>query len=136
VAALQAGDIDVAQMYIEDIGNLATQDPTFDWVFPQEGAMGWVDYYMPVRGSKVKELAEAFANHLLDPGAQTEFAANHYYWMSNQKYEIPSDKAQYFPTTDEELRQKAHMFDYDVWLPHFFDETGVYTRFSQEVLKR
>ncbi len=136
VAALQAGDIDVAQMYIEDIGNLATQDPTFDWVFPQEGAMGWIDYYMPVRGSQVKELAEAFANHLLDPGAQTEFAAHHYYWMSNQKYEIPGDKAQYFPRTDEELRQKSHMFDYDFWLPHFFDETGVYTRFSKEVLKR
>lgn len=137
VAALQAGDIDVVQMYIEDIGNLATSDPRFDWVFPVEGAMGWIDWYMPVRGAEEKkDLAEAFANQLLDPDLQTQFAARHYYWMANKNYQIPADKAEYFPRDNEELFQKGHLFDYDYWLPHFFDETGVYTRFSKEVLKR
>lgn len=136
VAALQNGDADILEMYIEDIGQLAVADPRYSWAFPKEGAMGWIDYYMPVRGTKVKDLAEAWCDHLLDPELQTQFAARHYYWMANEHYQIPGTKAQYFPKSNADMQQMGHEFDYDYWLPSFFDTNGVYTQFSKEVLKQ
>lgn len=134
VNAFQTGDVAIAQMYIEGAQQLAEEDPGFDFIIPEEGSMGWIDYYMIVRGTKEIDLAHAFIDHLLDPDLQSRFAEDHLYWMANQDAAIPERRAELFPKTNEELAERAHMFDYDVWIPHYFDETGVYTRFSTEVL--
>ena len=134
VNAFQTGDVAIAQMYIEGAQQLAEEDPGFDFIIPEEGSMGWIDYYMIVRGTTEVDLAHAFIDHLLDPDLQSRFAEDHLYWMANQDAAIPERRAELFPKTNEELAERAHMFDYDVWIPHYFDETGVYTRFSTEVL--
>jgi spermidine/putrescine-binding protein len=135
VNALKTGDVAIAEMYIEDAQRLKKEDPRFDFVIPKEGAMGWVDYYLIVRGTPNEDLANAFLDFLLDPQIQTTFSREHWYWMSNENYQPPADApAGLFPSSNQELKDRMHLFNYDVWLPHFFDEDGFYTRFSTEIL--
>lgn len=135
VNALKNGDVAIAEMYIEDARRLEEEDPRFDFVIPDEGAMGWVDYYLIARGTPNRDLAHAFLDFLLDPEIQTTFADEHWYWMSNRNYQVPTDAPEgLFPASNEELEERMRLFNYDVWIPHFFDEDGFYTRFSTELL--
>jgi spermidine/putrescine transport system substrate-binding protein len=42
-------------------------------VIPSDGRIGYIDYYFVVRGTKHRDLAEAFINHLLDPEMQSQW---------------------------------------------------------------
>lgn len=137
VNAIKSGDVAVAQMYIEDAIRLEQEDPSFDFVIPEEGVMGWVDYYLIVRGTPNRDLAHAFLDSLLEPQIQSTFAREHWYWMANRNYQPPADAPEgVFPRSNEELEERMRLFNYDVWIPHLFDEDGFYTRFSTELLGR
>jgi len=112
VAALERGDVDFAETYFQDIGTLSERDDRFSFLVPEEGAMGYVDYYNVVRGTKERNLAEAFINHLLDPEFQSEFSRVQYYWMANAKTEIDPRKP-YIPGTNEEIARTAGVFNQD-----------------------
>ena len=138
-ANLLNDEADIQIMYIEDISPMAQDNPKFGWVYPEEGAMGWNDRWSVVRGTKVRDLAEAFANHMLDPNLQSAFSARETYWMSNSKYTPPSGREDEFPTSNEDLAARATLWDYAIWVPYFFDDTSVngvpvYSTFATEAL--
>ena len=132
VTALEQGKFVIGEMYAEDIGHMSERDSKYAFVIPEEGIMGWVDYYHVVRGTSEQDLAEAFINHLLDPELQSEFAKRQYYWMANAKAEVPKDKAWFTPATNEELAAQARVFDYDTFIP---DWSAIEERLKKEVWK-
>ena len=114
VAALERGDVDFAETYLQDICTLSQRDPRFDYVIPKEGTVGYVDYYSVVRGTPERDLAEAFINHLLDPEFQSEFSRVQYYWLSNAKTVIdPDPRKAFIPRTNEEIARLGLDFDQD-----------------------
>jgi spermidine/putrescine transport system substrate-binding protein len=130
VGAMERGEIVIGEMYAEDIGHMSERDPKYAFVIPEEGVMGWVDYYHVVRGTSEQDLAEMFINHLLDPDLQTEFAEHQYYWMASSKAEVPADKAWFTPANNDELAAQARVFDYDT----FMDEwSAIEERLKEEV---
>jgi spermidine/putrescine transport system substrate-binding protein len=138
-ANLLNDEVDIQIMYIEDISPISQDDPKFGWVFPEEGAMGWIDRWSVVRGTQVQDLGEAFANHMLDPILQSAFAARETYWMANSKYTAPPGREDQFPLTNEDLLARTNLWHYDIWVPYFFDDTSVngvpvYSTFATEAL--
>ena len=138
-ANLLNDEVDIQIMYIEDISPMSQDDPKFGYVVPEEGVMGWIDRFSVVRGTQVRDLAEAFANHMLDPNLQSAFAARETYWMANSKYTAPSGREDEFPTTNEDLAARSKLWDYAIWVPYFFDDTSVnglqiYSLFATDVL--
>lgn len=60
------------------------EDPTIEFVVPDEGADLWVDTMTVLESSKNKEAAMAFINYILDPEVQTWVAENILYKVPNQ----------------------------------------------------
>lgn len=129
--ALKAGDVAIAQNYIQNAIPLAAEDDRFDFVVPEEGTTGWIDYWMISRGTQQQDLAEEFVNQLLDPELQSQFAELNSYLMANEDASSPGDEL--FPK-NAVTGGTVQFFNYDVWLPNFFDKNNAYTEFSRDVL--
>ncbi|MGG1658243.1 ABC transporter substrate-binding protein [Brevibacillus sp. NRS-1366] len=55
------------------------------WTIPQEGATGWIDRLMIVKGSKNRELAELYLDFAMSPEAQAHTAEVTNYGVANPK---------------------------------------------------
>lgn len=55
------------------------------WAIPQEGATGWIDRLMIVKGSKNRELAELYLDFAMSPKAQAHTAEVTNYGVANPK---------------------------------------------------
>ena len=132
-AALERGDIAISVEGIETAAPLVQSDPDNYGIVLPEDVAGFIDYYVVVRGTKKRDMAEAFLNYLIDPDLQSKWAEEVPYWMSNTKVEYGPKALSFLPNTQEERAAMAYMVDWGIIMEHHdaMDERlrkEVYTR--------
>ena len=121
-SAFERGDVAVGVEAIELIAPLAINNPDkFTVIIPDEGAIGWIDYYIVIRGTENKALAEAFLNVMLDPEAQAQFAEEIPYWMSNSKVEYGPNAIKFLPATEEGRAEMGVPLEWGYILEHWVE---------------
>ena len=80
-------------------------------VFPKEGFSGYYDYLMIARGTKKKDMAEAFINFALRPEIQSSFVQAQFNSVSNRHAKIPNDIKWLILDTNERY-ENLSIFDY------------------------
>ena len=119
-AAMERGDITILIEASEVVDPLALRDPDkFGILVPDEGAVGFMDYYGIVRGTKYKEACEIFINYILDPELQRDWAELVPYWMSNSNVEYGDRASALLPDTYEERVDFAIMLEWDFIVEHW-----------------
>jgi spermidine/putrescine transport system substrate-binding protein len=89
--------------------------------FPKEGASGWTNWFVKVRGSQHQDLADLFSTYLMERETQNALIANSYEYGSLQGLTIPDHWKANYPT-NETLPKKVALLTIDGWrklLPHF-----------------
>jgi spermidine/putrescine transport system substrate-binding protein len=98
------------------------EDPQNFYVsFPKEGASGWTNWFVKVRGSKHQDLADLFSAYLMEKDTQNALIANSYEYGSLQDLTIPDHWKSNYPT-NETLPTKVALLTIDGWrklLPNF-----------------
>lgn len=138
-AALDAGEILVGnywngsatamvQEQIEKHGKATT----YAMCLPKEGAAAYLDHYCVVRGTKKRDLAEAFINWIMSDYAQIGFLKKHYNLMTNKNVvpEIPAVMGDIHPRTDADWK-KINFMDLKTLEPM---RKELEERFMKEVL--
>jgi putative spermidine/putrescine transport system substrate-binding protein/spermidine/putrescine transport system substrate-binding protein len=69
------GEVDLALSWPIITNSLRRQGRNVGEVTPVEGATGWIDSWMIVRGTRQKELAEKWINYMLEPQTQKKLTA-------------------------------------------------------------
>ena len=102
-AAMERGDISIIIHAAEQISTLVRRNPDkFAMVVAEEGSPGALDYLCTIRGTKHRDMAEAFMNYMLDPVLQSEWAEEVPYWMSNTKTIYGPNAKRIIPDSIEE----------------------------------
>lgn len=65
------------------IAELNAKGRNLKWTIPEEGATGWIDRLMIVKGSKHKDLAEKYLNYISTPESQAKVAKVTTYGIAN-----------------------------------------------------
>ena len=82
-SGLTTGKISAAYVYTGDYLTIAQYTDKLKFVFPKEGGMMWVDYFVLLERSTNKALAAAFLNFLNDPEIAATNAEFNYYTTPN-----------------------------------------------------
>jgi spermidine/putrescine-binding protein len=83
-----------------------------------------------MKGTKNRDLAEAFINYSLDPKRQSAFAKASGNWVSGSKAEVPASLKGINPSSNEDF-QKITFFDWDLLNDKW---TELEERWKKEVL--
>ena len=103
-------------------------------VIPSDGRVRYVDYYFVVRGTRHRDLAEAWINYLISAQKQQEWMIAHWASVANENAKLPPDtppeKAALLATSNEQWAA-WHDYDWDI-----FDQNWDYyaARWKKEVL--
>ncbi len=101
-AYMEQGEVWMGTYYAGSVYQKMLAGMPIKLVFPKEGTNGYYDYLMVVRGTKKKEMAEAFINFALQPEIQSEFVKKQFNSVSNKYAEIPEDLKWLIFDTEEE----------------------------------
>lgn len=101
-------------------------------VFPKEGAVAWIGYLTVMKGTKNRDLAEAFINWCVAPENQTRFAQRNGGWVSNTKAKIAPALKGVIPASNAEF-QKTFFFDWDLLNKQW---SALEERWKKEVLSQ
>jgi spermidine/putrescine transport system substrate-binding protein len=113
-AAISRGDVDVVVHAAEIIMPLILRNPDkFAMVLPEEGVPGFIDYFGVVRGTKKRDMAEAFVNFMLDAELQSQWAELVPYYMSNKNVEYGPVASEVIPSDPAERASFAILMDWD-----------------------
>jgi spermidine/putrescine transport system substrate-binding protein len=98
------------------------EDPKNFYVrFPREGAPGWTNWFVKVRGSHHQDLADLLSSYLLERETQNILIANSYEYGSLTGLTIPPHWQNDYPT-NETLPKRVALLTIDGWrklLPNF-----------------
>jgi spermidine/putrescine transport system substrate-binding protein len=134
-AAMDSGEIVVGN-YWNGTGTVQVLDDPekYAMVLPEEGSVAYLDHFCVVRGTKKRDLAEAYINYLVSTEAQTAFLKAHYNLLVNKEVvsEIPAVMKDIHPRTDEDWR-KLNFIDAEYLEPLRKD---LEDRFMKEVLSQ
>ncbi len=133
VAALVQKEVLVANYYME----YALQPDLYDLglraVVPPEGGTGYLDYFMVVRGTRERELAEEFIDFAIDAPQETAFTARMMTQPASRLAEIPERGRPYYASTEEGWeRQIANLVDYGFFGQDF---ESIHDRYIREILQ-
>ncbi|SDO68626.1 ABC transporter substrate-binding protein [Desulforhopalus singaporensis] len=138
-AALDAGEILIGNYWngsatakIQEQIKKHGEATTYAMLLPQEGAVAYLDHFCVVRGTKKRDLAEAYINYLVSTEAQTAFMKAQYNLMVNREVvpEIPAVMKDIHPKTDDDWR-KINFIDAEYLEPL---RKELEDRFMKEVL--
>jgi spermidine/putrescine-binding protein len=113
-AALDAGEILVGNYWngsatakIQEQIKEHGKATTYGMLLPEEGAVAYLDHFCVVRGTKKRDLAEAYINWIVSTYAQTGFLKKHFNLMVNREVvpEIPALMKGIHPETDEDWKR-------------------------------
>ena len=130
------GELKSAYYYEDHLVSEESQDLGVTGVIPSDGRVGYIDYYFVVRGTRHRDLAEAWINYLISAQKQQEWMIAHWASVANENAKLPPDtppeKAALLATSNEEWAA-WHDYDWDI-----FDRDWDYyaTRWKKEVLGR
>jgi spermidine/putrescine transport system substrate-binding protein len=132
----QRGELKSAYYYEDQLVSEESQDLGLTGVIPSDGKVGYIDYYFVVRGTRHRDLAEAWINYLISARKQQEWMIAHWASVVNENAklppETPPEKAALLATSNEEWAA-WHDYDWDI-----FDQDWDYyaDRWEKEVLGR
>ncbi len=119
-SAFERNDIAIDVAATELGHPLVVQNPDkYGFLLPEEGTMGFIDYMMIPKGTRNRDLAEAFINHALDPEVQTAFAEEVAYFMSNKNTRYGPIASQFLPPTAGEMEERAILLKWGYLLDHW-----------------
>jgi spermidine/putrescine transport system substrate-binding protein len=79
--ALATGEVDIIVGGGEYVtGVLNAEDPTLDWILPDQGGIRWQQAIGVVADSEQKELATEFVRYIVSPEGQARLATSSCYW--------------------------------------------------------
>lgn len=130
----QRGELKSAYYYADTMVSKESKDLGLTGAIPSDGQVGYIDYYFVVRGTKHRDLAEAWINYLISAKKQQEWMLAHWESVVNQNAKLPADTppdlAALLATSDEQWAA-WHDYDWDI-----FNENWDYyaSRWKKEVL--
>ena len=130
----QRGELKAAYYYADTLNSKQSTDLGLTGDIPSDGQVGYIDYYFVVRGTKHRDLAEAWINYLISAKKQQEWMLAHWESVVNQNAQLPADtppeKARLLATSNEQWAA-WHDYDWDI-----FNENWDYyaERWKKEVL--
>jgi spermidine/putrescine-binding protein len=129
-AYMKQGEVWLAPYYVGSSYQMKLGGLDLNFIFPKEGFNGYYDYQMIVRGTKKKELGEAFINFALKPEAQAEFVKRQFNSVANKYTNIPQDVKWFIMNTSGEY-ERFSVFDWEPIEPLYkqIDE-----RWNKEIL--
>ncbi len=104
-AYMNQGEVWMSPFYTGTAYQKKTAGMPINFIFPKEGFNGYYDYQMIVRGTKKKELAEAFINFALRPDVQLDFVKRQFNSVSNSKVRAPKEVTWFIMDTNEEYEK-------------------------------
>ncbi len=133
VAALAQKEVLVANYYME----YALQPDLYDLgvraIVPKEGGTGYLDYFMVVRGTQERDLAEQFINFAADARQETALTALVMTQPVNRLADIPERGRPFYAATESAWEaQIANLVDYGSFGPDF---DRVHDRYTREILQ-
>ena len=129
-AYMDQGEVWMSPFYTGTAYQKKTSGMPINFIFPKEGFNGYYDYQMIVRGTKKKELAEAFINFALRPDVQLDFVKRQFNSVSNSKVRAPKDVTWFIMDTNEEY-EKFSPFEWEDIEPIYKE---IDERWNKEVL--
>ncbi len=129
-AYLEQGEVWMSPFYTGTANQKKKAGMPINFIFPKEGFNGYYDYQMLVRGTKKRELAEAFINFALRPEIQSDFVRRQFNSVSNRYATVPDEVKWFIMDTNEEY-EKFSAFDWEPIEPIYkkIDE-----RWTKEIL--
>lgn len=85
---------------------------------PKEGTVAYLDYLCVLKGTKKRDLAEAFINYCLSTEAMTRFVAIQKNSVSNRNAQVPDGLKELILDSDAEWK-KIQFIDWDYVLPNW-----------------
>lgn len=133
VAALTQKEVLVANYYME----YALQSDLYDLgvraTVPKEGGTGYLDYFMVVRGTRERDLAEAFIDFATAAEQETAFTAFQMTQPANRLATIPERGRPFYASDDAGWeKQIANIVDYNCFGDRF---NAVHERYVREILQ-
>ena len=110
---LQTGEVAMGAYYSGGTYAQKNKGVDVDMVLADEGVIAWIGYMTVMKGTKNRDLAEAFINYSLDPKRQSAFAKGSGNWVSGSKAEVPAALKGINPSSDKDF-QKITFFDWDL----------------------
>ena len=130
----QRGEVKSAYYYADQLVSKESQDLGLTGAIPSDGRVGYIDYQFVVRGTRHRDLAEAWINYLISAQKQQEWMIAHWASVVNKNAKLPPDtpleKAALLATSNEQWAA-WHDYDWDI-----FDKNWDYyaARWKKEVL--
>jgi spermidine/putrescine transport system substrate-binding protein len=119
---LQQGSALISMTFGSGAYQFEQEDPENFYVrFPREGASGWTNWFVKVRGSQHQDLADLLSSYLLEKETQNILIANSYEFGSLNGLTIPPHWRNDYPT-NESLPNRVALLTIDGWrklLPNF-----------------
>jgi spermidine/putrescine-binding protein len=130
----QRGELKSSYYYADTMLSKQSKELGLTGSIPSDGQVGYIDYYFVVRGTKHRDLAEAWINYLISAKKQQEWMIAHWESVVNQNAKLPADtppeEAKLLATSNEQWAA-WHDYDWDI-----FNENWDYyaDRWKKEVL--
>lgn len=132
--ALATGEVDIIAGGGEyAVAGLHAENPSFDWVLPDDGGIRWMQAIGVFEQSERKELATEFVKYILSPEGQARLATSSCYWAmpANSKATL-SDEQKRTLRWDEQPKFISNSYPY--YIPNeALDESmlDIWTEFLQ-----
>lgn len=110
---LQSGEVAMGAYYSGGTYAQKNKGVDVDMVLADEGVISWIGYMTVMKGTKYRDLAEAFINYSLDPQRQSGFAIGSGNWVSGAKAEVPQALKGINPSSNKDF-EKITFFDWDL----------------------
>ncbi len=110
---LQTGEAVMGAYYTGGTYSEKNKGADVEMVLAEEGVISWIGYMTVMKGTKNRDLAEAFINWCLDPERQTLMHKISGNWQSSSKHQVPAALKGIDPSTNEEFK-KVTFFDWDL----------------------
>jgi spermidine/putrescine-binding protein len=110
ISALDAGEILIGNYWngsatfkIQEEIEKKGKAVTYGLVFPKEGSVAYLDHLSVVRGTKKRDLGEAFINYAMSTEAQRAFLLKHFQIVTNQEVvkDVPPLMKSFYPATED-----------------------------------
>jgi spermidine/putrescine transport system substrate-binding protein len=129
--SLASGETVLAQGWSGDIAMAQTQNPEIGFAIPQEGTFIFVDNWAIPKGTRQKELAEAFINFVLRPEISA-MIVNHVRYASVNEAAPPLIKAEILNGLSYQVPEGTKLW----WLADLGPANGLYERVWLELKGR
>lgn len=113
LSLLNSGEAVIGAYYVGGTVSEMRKGAKIDMVMPVEGAVSWIGYLTVMKGTKNRDLAEAFINFCVDPKNQSEYLKYSGNWVSNSKAVIPPDMEGKMPASNDDFK-KITFFDWEL----------------------